>query len=120
MKRKRQAPAVQPARSPDAKLETAPPELKDIKRGEKEQASFDEDVRYYRENLSYFLNKYKGKYIAFINKAVVDKDEDFSQLAKRVFARHGNRDIFMPKVTEKEEVVHIPTPFLERSSVGSI
>ena len=82
--------------------------------------SFAEDVRYFKENLQELLSKYRGKYVAIVNRRVVDADKDFSALARRVFDRYGCRDILMPKVTEKEEVVHIPTPFAEQSSRGQI
>lgn len=79
------------------------------------ESSFAEDIKYYRQNLSRFVERYRGKYIALLNRRVVDEDEDFSKLARRVFRHYGCRDIFMPKVTEKEEMVSIPTPFMGRS-----
>lgn len=77
-----------------------------------EGAPFDADVQFYREHLDQFLSNYKGQYIALLNRQVVDSDRDFSQLAKRVYAKFGYRDIFMPKVSEREETVNILGPRL--------
>ncbi len=76
-----------------------------------EQSSFDSDVQYYKEHLSEFLAKYKGKYVAIINKDVVDCDVSFHDLATRVYAKYGYKDILMPKV-EPEHVVRIHGPRL--------
>ncbi|GFP43604.1 hypothetical protein HKBW3C_02734, partial [Candidatus Hakubella thermalkaliphila] len=53
---------------------------------------------------------YDNKYVAILDNKIVDSDEDFSSLAKRVYAKFGYRAIYMPKVTREEEVIHIPSP----------
>jgi hypothetical protein len=76
-----------------------------------EQISFEDDVQFYRAHLSRFLADYKGKYVALLNKQIVDSDTDFSRLAERVYAKFGYRDIFMPRV-EEPRVVSMSSPRL--------
>jgi hypothetical protein len=78
----------------------------------------DDDIRPIRPDLDWFTanrkrlaRRYRGEYLAIINKRVVDHDADFSALALRVFAKYGSQPIAMPKATPEERVVHIPTPF---------
>ena len=59
---------------------------------------FEQDFAYYRSHLHQLLKEYAGKYVAIIDKVVVDSDSDFSPLAKRVYEKHGYRDILMTRV----------------------
>ncbi len=74
-----------------------------------ERAAFEEDWAYYEANRESFLGEYEGKYIALINKRVVDSDVSFSDLAKRVYEKYGYKAIVMTKVEAKPEVVRIPS-----------
>jgi hypothetical protein len=74
----------------------------------------DEDMAWYRKNLSRLLRRYRDEYVAIIDKSVVDHDEDFAALATRVFRRFGNRNIFMPRVQPHEPVVRIRSPRIVR------
>ncbi|MBI2305126.1 MAG: hypothetical protein HYU86_10345 [Chloroflexi bacterium] len=76
-----------------------------------EQASFEDDLQFYEEHLAQFLSEYKGRYIALLNRQVVDSDANFSRLAERVYGKFGYRDICMPKV-EEPRVVSMPSPRL--------
>jgi len=71
---------------------------------------FESAKEYYRKAKEQLLKKYRGKYIAIFNNQVIDSDEDFSKLAQRVYEKLGYRDIYMPRVDLKEEVVRIPSP----------
>jgi len=81
-------------------------------KGAKERAAFEEDAAYYEANRKPFLSEYEGKYIAIINRQVVDSDREFSQLAKRVYEKYGYRDILMTRVDAELKVVRIPSPRL--------
>ena len=80
---------------------------------EKEEArSFEEAVAFFEQHRDEFLKDYEGKFIALIGYQVVDCDEDWGILARRVYQRYGYREIFMPKVERVPTVVHIPTPLV--------
>lgn len=68
------------------------------------------DMAWYRENQSRLLRRYRGEYVAIVDAAVVDHARDFGALASRVFARFGNRNVYMPRVQESEPTVRIRSP----------
>jgi hypothetical protein len=68
------------------------------------------DMAWYRNNRAKLLRRYKGEYLAIIDGAVVDHGRDFNDVATRVFARFGNRNIFMPLVQADDEVVRVRSP----------
>jgi hypothetical protein len=68
------------------------------------------DMAWYRKNRAKLLRRYKGEYIAIIDGAVVDHGRDFNEVGTRVFARFGNRNIFMPLVQASDEVVRVRSP----------
>ncbi len=72
------------------------------------------DLAWFGANRSRLFRRYPNEYIAIMKRKVVDHDKDFSALAMRVYKRHGVRSIAMPKVTQEERVVNIPTPWIER------
>ena len=65
---------------------------------------------WYERNRRELLARYRGEYLAVIDRQVVDHDRDFSALAARVFARHGARPVFMPRVQEKDEPARLRSP----------
>jgi hypothetical protein len=69
-----------------------------------------QDMAWYRENRAKLLRRYKGEYIAIIDGVVVDHGRDFNEVGTRVFARFGNRNIFMPLVQAEDEVVRVRSP----------
>lgn len=73
-----------------------------------------DDLAWFGDNRSRLFRRYPNEYVAVIKRKVVDHDKDFSALAMRVYKRHGVRSIAMPKVTQQERVVDIPTPWIER------
>lgn len=75
---------------------------------------FQEGKAFWEANRQKLLDKYEGKYIAILNREVVDTDDDFSILAERVYSRYGYKDIYMPKVERKRTILHVPTPQIKR------
>lgn len=48
--------------------------------------------------------KFKGRYVAVWENEVIDSDEDLGHLAERVYSCLGYRPVFMPYISEKEQV----------------
>lgn len=69
-------------------------------------------LRWFEQNRARLLRRYRDQYVAIHRNRVVDHDRDFDALARRVFRRFGTRPVCMPKVTEGERVVHVPSPRL--------
>jgi cell division protein FtsA len=69
---------------------------------------------FFESNHNKLVAKYEGKYIAILNREVIDADDDFSLLAERVYSRYGYKDIYMPKVERKRAILHIPTPHVKK------
>ncbi len=74
-----------------------------------ERLSFERARDYYRDHFEELLSQYSGKYIAVLDDQVVDSDSSFHDLATRVYAKYGYRDMFMPKVV-RDRVVYIRSP----------
>lgn len=85
------------------RVETAPSDEPDV---------LTDDIAWYQRNRSKLLQRYRGKYVAIVDRAVVDHDRDFNALAERVFGRFGYRSIYMPRVQREEVVVRIRSPRL--------
>lgn len=79
-----------------------------------DERALDESVRWYRANHGRLLRRYRDQYVAIEGRKVIDHDRDFDALARRVFARLGNRPVFMPKVTGTERVARLPSPAIVR------
>lgn len=77
--------------------------------GTEERNRFEQDYAYYKSHLPELLKEYAGQYVAIIDKVVVDSDPAFSSLSKRVYEKHGVRDILMTLVEEEERVISIPS-----------
>jgi hypothetical protein len=69
-----------------------------------------ENKVWYERNRRRLLARYRGEYVAVVDRAVVDHDRDFSALAARVFARHGGRPVFAPRVQESEPRARLRSP----------
>jgi len=70
----------------------------------------DDAMRWYQAHQAEMLERYRGRYIAIVDGAVIDDDPDFDRLARRVFARLGTKPVFMPRVVKGEEKVHVRSP----------
>lgn len=73
-----------------------------------------DDLTWFEANRARLFRRYPHEYVAIMKRKVVDHDTDFSALAQRVFKRYGVRSIAMPKVTQQERVVNLPSPQVER------
>ncbi len=73
------------------------------------------DMAWYEAQKRNLLRRYRGQYVAIINRRVVDHDREFGRLARRVFKRFGVRPVFMPKCLDEERVVTIPSPRVVRA-----
>lgn len=69
-----------------------------------------ENMLWYERNRRRLLARYRGQYVAVLDRAVVDHDRDFAALAARVFGRHGGRPVFVPRVQEKETRARLRSP----------
>ena len=96
---------------PKAKVDST---LNSLVTEDKEEADFEDAVKFFNANRETFVKEYENKFIAIMNDRVVDSDDDFSALAERVYEKYGYRSIYMPKVTKEAEVAHMPTPFLRK------
>jgi uncharacterized protein DUF5678 len=74
----------------------------------------DDGMRWYDENRARLLPRYRGQYVAIVDRAVLDHDRDFEALARRVFARIGVRPVFMPRVQAGEARAKLRSPRLAR------
>jgi hypothetical protein len=72
--------------------------------------SLDRDMTWYERNRARLAARYRGEYVAIVDLAVVDHDEDFEALAGRVFDRLGVRSVFMPRVAEIEARPRLRSP----------
>ncbi|MDR5696524.1 MAG: DUF5678 domain-containing protein [Armatimonadota bacterium] len=79
-----------------------------------DERGLEDSARWYRANRGRLLRRYRDQYVAIDGRRVIDHDFDFDALARRVFARLGNRAVFMPKVTAAERVARLPSPMVVR------
>jgi Family of unknown function (DUF5678) len=70
----------------------------------------DRDIAWYRAHRASLLRRYRGEYVAIVDAAVVDHGREFGALAARVFARYGDRSIYMPRVQPDQPTVRIRSP----------
>lgn len=70
----------------------------------------DRDMAWYRKNRAKLLRRYKDEYVAIIDERVVDHASEFHDVATRVFARFGNRSIYMPRVQATDEIARVRSP----------
>lgn len=70
----------------------------------------DPDIKWFTQHKADLCVDFAGKYVAIIDKKVVDSDERFGPLAERVFGKFGVRSIFMPKCVIGERVIQVRSP----------
>lgn len=68
------------------------------------------DLEWFEANRKRLARRYRDEYVAVVNRRIVDHDRDFGALAQRVFAKHGNRPIAMPKATPEPPIIHLRSP----------
>lgn len=79
-----------------------------------------EGIAWFEAHRAEVLERYPDEYVAITGRGVIDHDREFEPLARRVFARHGVRPMFMPKTAPEggrsdERIVNIPSPRLLRT-----
>lgn len=67
-------------------------------------------LRWYEANRRRLAKRHAGEHVAILGQRVVDHDRDFAALAERVFARHGVRNLLMPKVEADDRIARLRSP----------
>jgi hypothetical protein len=65
---------------------------------------------WYQRNRRRLLARHLGEFVAVVDRAVVDHDRSFSDLAERVFARYRGRPVYIPRVQEEDAPVRVRSP----------
>jgi hypothetical protein len=86
----------------------------DPTQGDQLPDDFTRDWSWYEAHKTKLLKRYRNRYVAIVNRKVVDHDTDFGPLARRVYDRYGVRSICMPKVGAGNDVVRLASPRLRR------
>jgi hypothetical protein len=86
--------------------------------GNEDEQDRDNDVErelsWYESNCEQLARQYGDEFVAIIDNRVVDHDAVFEALAERMFAAHGERSIFMPKVRTWGHTAHLRSPRIAR------
>jgi len=69
--------------------------------------------QFFELNKEEMLRIYEGRYIAIFDKNVIDTDENFENLARRVYSAYGYITIYITKVEKDNSLVNIPSPALQ-------
>ena len=77
----------------------------------------DEDIldiesRIYEQKKEEYLSAHQGKYIAQLGGELIDWDDDFSSLAKKVYDKHGYITVFITQVLRDEKVHKLSPKFI--------
>jgi Family of unknown function (DUF5678) len=78
------------------------------------------EMRWYERNRDRLLREFGGEYIAVLDNAVIDHDADFEALAERVFAKHGARNLFMPRVSKIKLTLRVRSPRVQSAAQGAV
>lgn len=68
------------------------------------------EMDWFEKHRAQLLRQYRDEYIAIVDRAVVDHGCDFDPLAERVFARFGNRNVYMPRVQDTAPEARVRSP----------
>jgi hypothetical protein len=71
------------------------------------------EMRWFDQHRERIARERAGEYVAIIEHEIVDHDADFDALARRVFAKHGLRNVFMPLVTAQAKPLRVRSPRIE-------
>lgn len=93
---------LKPGSTPKPKFRFGEPE--DI-----ECANTQEDYAYFRANVDELLPEYREKYVAIINRTIVDADDERTPLSARVRSKYGRGPILMAQVTPGPRTAYFPT-----------
>ena len=73
------------------------------------------DYEHYRANVDELLPGYENKFVAIINKTIVDSDADKTTLHERVRAKYGKRSILVTQVTPGPRIANFTSIINERN-----
>ena len=96
---------LKPGSTPKPKFRVGEPESLEVK-------DRLEEFNYYRAHVDDLLPKYAGKYIALINRTIVDVDDDKQTLSKRVGAKYGASASTITQVTPGPRILAIRPGFI--------
>jgi hypothetical protein len=68
------------------------------------------ELSWYESHREQLARQYGDEFVAIIDNQVVDHDAVFEALAERMFAAHGERSIFMPKVRTVGHTMRLRSP----------
>lgn len=77
------------------------------------------EMRWFEQHRERLNRELSGEYAAIIEHEVVDHDADFDALARRVFAKHGLRNVFMPYVGTQVRPLRVRSPRMEAARLPS-
>jgi len=69
-----------------------------------------DSMRWFHGNLPALMRRYRGEFVAIVDRTVIDHDLDFDALASRVFHKLGNRSIYMPRVLDRPAEARVRSP----------
>ena len=73
-------------------------------------STFHEDWAYYEANRHQLSKEYGGKFVAIVDRTVVDSDDEFGTLSERIYTTYGYRPIVMTRVDAEPRVVNVRSP----------
>jgi hypothetical protein len=73
-------------------------------------STFHEDWAYYEANRHQLSKQYDGKFVAIVDSAVVDSDDEFGTLSERIYTTYGYRPILMTRVDTEPRVLNVRSP----------
>ena len=76
-------------------------------------SGFERAVAYFGDNRDEIQKAFSGKFVAIWEDTILDSDEDFSELANRVYGQYGYLPIYMPFVGRKLKL-QFPSPILKQ------
>ncbi len=83
-----------------------------------DEATIRREMKWYEEKKEEYLQKYEGKYIALLNGELLDSDASISEMAKRVYEKHGYIAVFMTLVTRRSKPYRIASPRFKRVKIA--
>lgn len=66
-------------------------------------AEFEMARKYFTLHHARIAEQYNGQYVAILNNEIVDYDSDWEQLSERTYNSFGEKNLYMPYVSRKEE-----------------
>lgn len=85
-------------------------EIRQVRRRSSRLSEIAQDMEWYDANREALLGRYEGRYVAIVEREVVDDDADVAALAARVSERYGARSVYMPLCQRAPRVVEVRSP----------